>query len=34
MDSPLHPVHAKRHPIEMGPAEINRFLSALATSGT
>src|SRR5437016_12450100 len=23
--------HAKRHPIEMGPAEITRFLSALAT---
>src|SRR5438132_1398831 len=23
--------HAKRHPIDMGPAEITRFLSALAT---
>src|SRR5437773_4747807 len=23
--------HAKRHPIEMGPAEITRFLSAIAT---
>src|SRR5438874_274602 len=33
MDPALHRVHAKRHPAEMGAAEVSRFLSSLAVEG-